>query len=353
MRAFILGFLLACGLAGAAPAQTQTPAAVNGCIYYSSLPTLVNGQRNSFLCDVNGKLLTTSSGGGGSPGGSNTQIQYNNAGAFGGVSGWTTDGANALTGAASTTLAIGGATIGANAAAITGTVDISGNTTLGSAAQLLWSTDLSIGRQGAASLRIGPPDAAAPVAQTIGPQSVVAGTSNTAGAVFTINDSGSTGSANGGGWQFRGTPAGSSGSTPNARANAMTLSTGGNAVFSGSVLGASFTSQSNYNVTATGYYGHLGRSRIYSPADGNFQLTNNANNNFGLLQFAGTTSAEPALKRSTTTLQVRLADDSAFTNIQGKLTTDNAYVATPAVSTGTVIMYDSAGTALRVLVANP
>lgn len=65
MRAFILGLLLACGLVGTAPAQTQTPASVNGCIYYSSLPTLVNGQRNSFLCDVNGKLLT--SGGGGVP----------------------------------------------------------------------------------------------------------------------------------------------------------------------------------------------------------------------------------------------------------------------------------------------
>ena len=33
----------------------------------------------------------------GSPGGSNTQIQYNNAGAFGGDSGFTTDGAGALT----------------------------------------------------------------------------------------------------------------------------------------------------------------------------------------------------------------------------------------------------------------
>jgi hypothetical protein len=32
----------------------------------------------------------------------------------------------------------------------------------------------------------------------------------------------------------------------------------------------------------------------------------------GLLQFQGTTSSFPALKRSTTTLQVRLADDSAF-----------------------------------------
>ncbi len=32
------------------------------------------------------------SGGGGTPGGSNTQLQYNNAGAFGGISGATTNG---------------------------------------------------------------------------------------------------------------------------------------------------------------------------------------------------------------------------------------------------------------------
>lgn len=48
-------------------------------------------------------------------------LQYNNAGAFGCVSGWTTDGANKLTGGASTSVAIGGATIGSNALAVTGT----------------------------------------------------------------------------------------------------------------------------------------------------------------------------------------------------------------------------------------
>lgn len=48
-----------------------------------------------------------------------------------------------------TSLAIGGATIGTNALAVTGTVNISGNTTLGSAAALLWSTDLSLFRDGA------------------------------------------------------------------------------------------------------------------------------------------------------------------------------------------------------------
>jgi hypothetical protein len=69
----------------------------------------------------------------------------------------------------------------------------------------------------------------------------------------------------------------------------------------------------------------------------------------GLLQLQGATSSFPALKRSTTSLQARLADDSAFTNIQGKLTTDNAYAAGGVLAaTGSITIYDSTGTAYRV-----
>lgn len=39
-----------------------------------------------------GRILTDTTGGSGSPGGSNTQVQYNNAGAFGGITGATTNG---------------------------------------------------------------------------------------------------------------------------------------------------------------------------------------------------------------------------------------------------------------------
>lgn len=68
----------------------------------------------------------------------------------------------------------------------------------------------------------------------------------------------------------------------------------------------------------------------------------------GLVQFGGTTSSFPALKRSTTSLQVRLADDSAFTNIQGKLTTETAYTAGAPTATGYIVLYDSAGTAYKI-----
>jgi hypothetical protein len=69
---------------------------------------------------------------------------------------------------------------------------------------------------------------------------------------------------------------------------------------------------------------------------------------FNRLQFGGTTSSFPALKRDTTTLQVKLADDSAFTAIQGKLTTETAYTAGAPTATGYLVLYDSAGTAYKV-----
>jgi hypothetical protein len=67
-----------------------------------------------------------------------------------------------------------------------------------------------------------------------------------------------------------------------------------------------------------------------------------------IFQFGGTTSSFPALKRSSTTLQARLADDSAFAPIQGQLTTDTAYTAGVVVPTGYITIYDSTGTAYRV-----
>lgn len=51
---------------------------------------------------------------------------------------------------------------------------------------------------------------------------------------------------------------------------------------------------------------------LAAPANGVLKLRNSADTDFGRLQFGGTTSSFPALKRSSATLQVRLADDSAY-----------------------------------------
>lgn len=81
--------LLWSGLALAQPAPTPGTAALV-CAYNSSIPAPTSGTFAYVQCDSTGKLIT--SGGGGLPGGSNTQVQYNNSGAFGGISGVTTDG---------------------------------------------------------------------------------------------------------------------------------------------------------------------------------------------------------------------------------------------------------------------
>ncbi len=58
------------------------------------------------------------------------------------------------------------------------------------------------------------------------------------------------------------------------------------------------------------------RSRIAGSANGEITLSNAAQDNFIKLNFGVASASFPALKRSTTTLQVRLADDSGFTAIE-------------------------------------
>jgi hypothetical protein len=197
--------------------------------------------------------------------------------------------------------------------------------------------DLFLTRRGAANLRFGAADAAAPVAQTLSVQSVVAGTTNTAGANLTITGSQGTGTGAGGSIIFQVAPAGSSGSAQNALATALTIASTTDATFANAV-----------NAGATSHIGFSSRSRLSSPADGVIRFSNNASADFDRLQFGGTTSSFPALKRSSTTLQARLADDTAFASVQGKLTTDTAYTAGSIVVTGYLTLYDSTGTAYRV-----
>lgn len=240
----------------------------------------------------------TGSGGGGStsPGGSTLQIQYNNAGSFGGMAGTSWDNTNR-------SLTLTGATITAsnpvlnltqtwNAAGVTFTgyklnitdtasnaasllmdfqvggsskfsVNKSGSLTLNGfpfvrdagSGQFVFSSnsadafyvsangsrvaanayfgfsaggginnpDVYLLRRGAANIQLGLADAAAPVAQTLSVQSVVAGTSNTAGANLTITGSQGTGTGAGGSLIFQVAPAGSSGTAQNALANAMVI----------------------------------------------------------------------------------------------------------------------------------
>lgn len=77
-----------------------------------------------------------------------------------------------------------------------------------------------------------------------------------------------------------------------------------------------------------GFIAWTARSVLYSKADSTIVMQNSAETDFNRLQFGGTTSAFPSLKRSAALLQARLADDSLFTEIEcSNIITNNAAAA--------------------------
>lgn len=198
----------------------------------------------------------------------------------------------------------------------------------------------------AATLQHGAADAAAPVAQTIQVQRVVAGTSNTAGALWTFKDSAGTGTGASGGYAFQVAAAGSTGTSQNTYANALTI----DSTKLVTALGA-LTVTGNLNTqdvllanNKTLFWSAQGG--IKSSADGVLQLRNNANTDFTSLQFGGTTSSFPALKRSGTTLAARLADDSADTAISASTATLSA-LASDAAQTDSTVCVNGSGLLLK------
>jgi hypothetical protein len=110
-----------------------------------------------------------------------------------------------------------------------------------------------------------------------------------------------------------GTEKGTSGGTARAMelqtdgVTRLTIATNGLATFSGTVsIGAG--AQLNLN---QGKLYSSSRAGMSSPADGIWLMYNDAENNFNRLQFGGTTSSFPAIKRNGAAIQIRLADDSA------------------------------------------
>src|SRR5215510_9029741 len=67
-------------------------------------------------------------------------------------------------------------------------------------------------------------------------------------------------------------------------------------------------------------------TKIQMPADGQIVFLDNAGTSFSLLNFGGTTSAFPALKRSGAAFLVRLGDDSADGSLQAATLTASSKV---------------------------
>lgn len=183
-------------------------------------------------------------------------------------------------------------------------------------------------------------DSDSPVAHTLGISCVNYGVSNTAGADFNFFGSRGTGTGAGGNHVFYVAPAGASGSNQNALVEAFRIRSD-----KVCVTGSHLYIASGFNI------GVYGRGQITADSAGVFRLLDWNGTSCVGIKFGLATNAFPYLKLSGANLQVRLADDSAFSGIQGKLTTETAYTATPQTCSGYLTMYDSSGTPYKVLVA--
>lgn len=111
-----------------------------------------------------------------------------------------------------------------------------------------------------------------------------------------------------------------------ASANLMDLQTSGTSrfkvakdgagTFFGNVTCNTVLASTSVRCGATGIHYWNTRSQMASPSDGVIQFANGAVTDFGRLQLGGSTSSFPAIKRSTTTIQAVLADDSGFAAVQ-------------------------------------
>lgn len=123
---------------------------------------------------------------------------------------------------------------------------------------------------------------------------------------------------------------------------ALTIGTNQNATFA----------QSLYIGNAN-YLGWLSRSLLNSPSDGVLTLVNNAVTDFNRLQFGGTTSSFPALKRNSTALETKLADDSAYAPHAMQYLDITDGVTAPGAATGRARIYvDTADGDLKIIFAD-
>jgi hypothetical protein len=107
MRKFLVSTAIALALVASANAQSQFPAntlwgnssSSTGLPNTLGVPTCTAGQALSYTGGTGFSCVAVAGGGSGTPGGANTQVQYNSSGAFAGASAITTNG---------TSLTIGG-----------------------------------------------------------------------------------------------------------------------------------------------------------------------------------------------------------------------------------------------------
>lgn len=95
----------------------------------------------------------------------------------------------------------------------------------------------------------------------------------------------------------------------------MDLQVGGTSKFSVDEAGLVVAASSIIAGDKVGISGASGNTKLHSPSTGVLTLLENDEDGFGRLQFGGTSSSFPAIKRNSATLDFRLADDSAYASI--------------------------------------
>jgi hypothetical protein len=178
------------------------------------------------------------------------------------------------------------------------------------------TSDTFLTRKAAANLRFGAADAAAPLAQTLSVQSVVGGTSNTAGAAFTITGSQGTGSGAGGSIIFQVAPANTGGGAgiQNVLAPALTIASDKTATFAGGTV-----FQGLYNQIGTGALGS-----IINFGTGGVELMCSANDTLRLRNLAETLSAYMAVDANNI-LAIRNTTNAQTLNIYNTYTSSTSF----------------------------
>jgi hypothetical protein len=93
----------------------------------------------------------------------------------------------------------------------------------------------------------------------------------------------------------------------------LTLTFGGVLTTSSNITSTANVQGGNINAVGNVYIGNF-QSSLKSNGSGIIQLQNTAENDFNRLQFGGTTSSFPSIKRNGIVLEARLADDSLYCN---------------------------------------
>lgn len=241
------------------------------------------------------------------------------------------------------------------------TITTAGSIIIPSAQTLLFGSDTQIGRGGIAQFRFGLADAASPVGQFFSVQSVVAGTTNTAGAAWTFLDSGGTGTGASGGYKFFVHPAGLTGTAQNAQALALTIDSTLLATFGGGItLPSNATLQAatgslNIRAGSGGVINILnnGGGAAVQLNGGTFEVVNSGSFNWS--STSGLSTVDLGIARNAAgVLEVNNGTAGAFAFAKAKLqtsvnaTTGLAAGVLAALTNATIVVYDGTGQAYRV-----